>query len=144
MFGNNVGFIGRLTADPEIQTFGENRVCNFTLARNRPPKKDGEAVCDFINFVAWNNQADKLVNFFKKGHRVGVQGRIQSNSFEDKTGVKRTSTNVMVESIEFIESKDFNGSSTDKAASKAAPQTKQVDDKFAELEDIEDDGGLPF
>lgn len=104
---NKVVFIGRLTKDAELKTVGDNIVCNFTLARNRSYQKDKDhPEADFIDCVAWNKTAELLSKYFNKGDRVGIIGSLQTHTYEDKDGGKRKVTNVLVESLEFIETKN--------------------------------------
>ena len=92
---------GRLTADPEIQTVGESRMCKFTIACDRPKRKGKEkAEVDFFNCTAWNRNADVIVDWFGKGDMVTLVGAVHINRFE-KDGQKRSSTEVKVEEIHF-------------------------------------------
>ena len=105
MLGNNVTFLGRLTHDIELKNAGEINVTNFVLARNRPKRDDKEQEADFVRFVAFGKLAETIVKYFKKGDRMGVSGRLQVRSYDDKDGNKRSITEVIVDSIEFIETK---------------------------------------
>ena len=92
---------GRLTADPEIKTVGENRLCKFTIACDRPKRKGEEkAQTDFFDCTAWNRNADVVVDWFGKGDMVTLVGAVHINRYE-KDGQKRTSTEVHVEEIHF-------------------------------------------
>lgn len=103
---NKVVFIGRLTKEAELQTVGDNTVCNFTLARNRGYQKDKDhPEADFIDCVAWNKTAEILSKYFSKGDRVGIVGSLQTRTYEDKDGSKRKTTKILVETLEFIETK---------------------------------------
>ena len=106
MFENSVHLMGRLTADPELKTFGDGVVvCNFTVAINRPVAKGEHPEADFVRCVAWRQTAELLEKYFGKGDRVGIEGRIQVRNYETKDGEKRTATEVQVERIAFIEKK---------------------------------------
>lgn len=106
MFENSVHLMGRLTADPELKTFGDGAVvCNFTVAINRPVAKGEHPEADFVRCVAWRQTAEFLEKYFGKGDRVGIEGRIQVRNYETKDGEKRTATEVQVERIAFIEKK---------------------------------------
>ena len=106
MFENSVHLMGRLTADPELKTFGDGAVvCNFTVAINRPVAKGEHPEADFVRCVAWRQTAELLEKYFGKGDRVGIEGRIQVRNYETKDGEKRTATEVQVERIAFIEKK---------------------------------------
>lgn len=134
MFGNNVHFLGRLTDDVEVKTAGETTVANFTLARNRMKSKDKEqSEADFVRFVAWGKMAETISTYFKKGERMGVEGRLQVRNYEDKDGNKRTATEVVVESIEFIETK---GTKSENTATPAENNTsKQAVQETTDSED---------
>ena len=82
---------GRLTADPEIKTIGENRLCKFTIACERPKRKGEEtAETDFFPCTAWNRNADVIVDWFGKGDMVTLVGTVHINRYE-KDGQKRIS-----------------------------------------------------
>ena len=92
---------GRLTADPKMQTVGENHCCKFSIACNRRKRKDAEnAEVDFFNCVAWNRNADVIFDWFGKGDMVTIVGEVHINRYE-KDGLKRTATEVKVEEIHF-------------------------------------------
>ena len=107
MIGNSVTFIGRLTHDPELRSAGETSVCNFTLARNRPSRKDStENISDFIDFVAWGKTAELIVQRFKKGNVLAVSGSLRTHTYtkEQESGnpinIKRTEV--------FVDNVDYN------------------------------------
>ena len=88
-FLNRVILTGRLTADPELKyTENEIPVTRFRVATQRPPKKNGEKVADFINVVTWNGQAKATAEYLKKGQMVAIDGRLQVSSYE-KNGNKQ-------------------------------------------------------
>lgn len=102
---NKVILVGRITKDPEVKMLNsESAVCNFTLACNRSfTKENGEREADFINCVVWRKQAENLGRYVKKGQLIGVEGRIQTRSFEQE-GQKKYVTEVYCEQITFLES----------------------------------------
>lgn len=103
---NNVVLVGRLTADPELKEVGENKVVNFTIAVQRTFKnEEGEYTADFIQCNAWNNIAENMKEYCKKGDMIGVKGMLQSSSYEDKEGNKRYKTDVKVEKVTFLSTK---------------------------------------
>ncbi|MGP4074179.1 single-stranded DNA-binding protein [Piscibacillus sp. B03] len=110
---NKVVLVGRLTRDPELRyTPNGVAVANFTIAVNRPfSNQNGKREADFINCVAWRRQAENLANFMKKGSMVGVDGRIQTRSFEGQDGKRNFVTEVMAEQVQFLEGKTSNESS---------------------------------
>ena len=104
---NQVVLVGRLTDDPEIVT-KENgkKVSAVTLAVQRSFKNsDGLYECDFIRCVLWNAIASRTCEFCHKGDVVGIKGRIQSSSYEDKDGIKKYVTEVIAEKVTFLSSK---------------------------------------
>ena len=108
---NNVVLIGRITRDPELRTTasGQNTV-SFSLAVERNFKdQNGETQADFINCVAWRNQADFIANYIKKGFLISVQGRIQVRNYLDQAGQTRYVTEVVVENVSNLQPKDSQG-----------------------------------
>lgn len=103
---NLVVLTGRLTRDPELK-YGQSgkAYSRFSLAVDRPFSK-GEA--DFINCVAFGKTAELVGEYLRKGRKVGVNGKLQMSRYE-VNGEKRTSYDVLVDSIEFLESKNSSG-----------------------------------
>ena len=85
---NSVVLIGRLTRDPEVRYAAGSQmaVCAFSVAIDRPPRKDGEKQTDFPRVTCFGKQAENCERFLAKGRLVGVQGRIQTGSYKDKDG----------------------------------------------------------
>lgn len=104
---NRVVLVGRLTRDPDLRyTPTGVAVANFTLAINRPfTNQDGNREADFINCVVWRRPAENLANYMKKGNQVGVDGRLQSRSYEGQDGKTVYVTEVVADSVQFLESK---------------------------------------
>ena len=104
---NRVVLVGRLVADPELRyTPNGVAVSNFTLAVNRPfTNEQGEREADFIKCVIWRKPAENLANYQKKGNLIGVDGRIQTRSYDGKDGKRVYITEVVAESVQFLESK---------------------------------------
>jgi len=104
---NRVVLVGRLTRDPDLRyTPNGVAVANFTIAINRPFKnQQGENEADFINCVVWRKTAENLANYMKKGSQIGVDGRVQSRSYEGQDGKRVFVTEVMAENIQFLESR---------------------------------------
>jgi single-strand DNA-binding protein len=105
---NKAILIGRLTRDPELkttQTAGA-ALCNFTIAVDRRFQKQGEEKqADFINCVAWRTTAEFITKYFRKGSKIVVVGSIQTRKYEDKDGRMVYVTEVVVDEVEFAESK---------------------------------------
>ncbi len=104
---NEVILVGRLVADPEMKSTQSGiAVVSFTVAVNRSYKNaSGGYDADFINCVAWRNQAEFLSKYFGKGDKIGIIGSIQTRSYEDRAGMKRYATEVVADKIRFIDSK---------------------------------------
>ncbi|MBM4761713.1 single-stranded DNA-binding protein [Bacillus sp. B15-48] len=107
---NRVILVGRLTKDPELRyTPNGVAVASFTLAVNRTfTNQQGEREADFINCVIWRRAAENVANFLKKGSLAGVDGRIQTRSYEGQDGKRVYVTEVMAESVQFLEPKSQN------------------------------------
>lgn len=109
---NKIVIIGRLTRDPELRTTQSGTaVANFTVACERDyAGKDGNKETDFIPVIVWKGQAETCDKYLSKGRLVGVEGRLQIRSYEDKKGVKRTIAEIVAGSVQFLSSKnDGNG-----------------------------------
>lgn len=104
---NNVVLVGRLTKDPELKyTQSGIASCRFTLAANRPFKNAaGEQEADFINCVTWRKTAENTANFLRKGSLAGIEGRIQTSNFEGKDGNRVFMTEIVADSVQFLEPK---------------------------------------
>lgn len=123
---NTVVLSGRLTKDAELRyTQSGNAVANFTLAVNRKFKSEGQPEADFINCVIWNKSAETLVNHTGKGSLIGVEGNIQTRSYEDSEGKMRYVTEVYVASFTFLESKK-----EEEESKKPAPAKKPYSPKY--------------
>ncbi|WP_141009513.1 single-stranded DNA-binding protein, partial [Listeria monocytogenes] len=103
---NRVVLVGRLTKDPDLRyTPAGVAVATFTLAVNRTfTNQQGEREADFINCVVWRKPAENVANFLKKGSMAGVDGRVQTRNYEDKDGKRVYVTEIVAESVQFLES----------------------------------------
>lgn len=149
--------VGRLTRDVDLRyTPNGVAVANFTIACNRPFKtKDGEQEADFINCVVWRKAAENLANYMKKGNMIGVDGRVQTRSYEGQDGKMVYVTEVLAESIQFLESRGQQNNSGqsqqpspydyNQQSQRASQQTQQSNPFVGNGEqiDIQDDD-LPF
>ena len=104
---NRVMLIGRLTAKPELRYTGSNiPYARFSVAINRTfSNSQGQRETDFINVIIWRKQAENVCNFLDKGSLVSIEGRLQSNSYDDNDGNKRYSLDVVADNVQFLESK---------------------------------------
>lgn len=161
---NRVVLVGRLTKDPELKyTQSGIAVTRFTLAVNRTfTNAQGQREADFVNCVAWRKQAENLANYLRKGSLTGVDGRIQTSNFEGKDGNRVFMTEVLVESVQFLESRSASESRrhgqyqnqeqpqhSNNNAGNGYKQSSSTDFKSpayganAKVPDV-DDGDLPF
>ena len=108
---NRVVLVGRLTKDPELRyTPSGVAMARFTLAVNRTfSNQQGEREADFINCVVWRKQAENTANFLKKGSLAGVEGRIQTGSYEGQDGKRVYTTEVVADSVQFLEPRSSSG-----------------------------------
>lgn len=141
---NRVVLVGRLTRDPELRTTASGvSQTRFTLAVTRKvANEDGEHEADFINCVAWRGLADTIYKYFKKGKEIALEGRIQTGSYEANDGTMRYTTDVIVDNITFVGSKD-----QERDSKEDIKENKEVkEDPFSDLGDIVefDDSELPF
>lgn len=107
---NKVCLIGRCTIDPEVkQSPGGKRYTKFNIAINRPSgkNKNGEnnQTADFISCLAWEHNAEFLSKYLKKGDRVGIEGKIQTGTYNNSKGSKVYTTVVLVENITLLGAK---------------------------------------
>lgn len=110
---NRVVLVGRLTKDPELRyTPSGVAVATFTLAVNRTfTNQQGDREADFINCVIWRRPAENVANFLKKGSLAGVDGRIQTRNYEGQDGKRVYVTEVVAESVQFLEPRNANSQS---------------------------------
>lgn len=120
---NKVILLGRLANDPDVRfTQSGKQVTSFKLAVNRPKNKDGESQADFIPIVLWGKTAEVAGNYLAKGHRLLVEGRLQTRNYEADDGTKRYVTEVIGSSIEFIEKKEQSQPSQAEAMGQACEE----------------------
>ncbi|PCF80159.1 single-stranded DNA-binding protein [Staphylococcus intermedius] len=139
---NRVVLVGRLTKDPDfITTPSGVSVATFTLAVNRTfTNAQGEREADFINCVVFRKQAENVNNFLFKGSLAGVDGRLQSRSYENKEGNRVFVTEVVCDSVQFLEPKNNNQSNNQPKQQRG--QAPAQDNPFTNTDD--DLSDLPF
>lgn len=149
---NTVVLVGRLTKDPELTyTPSGVAVTRFTIAVNRPfSNQQGQREADFVNCVVWRKPAENLANYMRKGNLIGVDGRIQTRNFDDKDGKRVFVTEVVANSVSFLESnrnqqntQQNNQQNNQQSNQQSAPQDNTQPDYSGEPMDISDDD-LPF
>ncbi|MGG7144912.1 single-stranded DNA-binding protein [Clostridium nigeriense] len=125
---NKVVLIGRLTKDPDLNFAAGTgtAVCRFSLAVTRPFKKDET---DFINCIAFGKTGETIAQYLTKGRQVAIAGRIQTGSYDAKDGTKRYTTDVVVDSFEFIGSSNNQGGQSNNMGFEEDMQQVDYDDE---------------
>lgn len=137
---NKVFLCGRMVRDAEVrysQGDKPSAIARFSLAVDRRFKRDGEDTADFINCVAFGRTGEFLERFGKKGTKFIVEGRIQTGSYTNKDGQKVYTTDVVVENVEFAESKGLGD------VQEQPTPAPSNGDGFMNLSDLSDEE-LPF
>lgn len=130
---NKAFLIGRLTRDPELRYSSSNAaIANFSIAIDRQyTNGQGQRETDFINIVAFQKQAENIKKYVGKGSLVAVDGRIQTRNYEDKDGKRVYVTEVIVDSIDFLQSR--KDESKQKTTETENTKQKLSDDVFSEF-----------
>lgn len=135
---NKVLLVGRFTKDPEIKYANSGlTIASFNVAVDRKYKKEGEQSADFISCKAFGKTAEFIEKYFHKGMKIGIEGRIQTGSYQKDDGTKVYTTDVVCDGVEFVESKSSDGNTP-----KAKQEEQQADD-FVNVPDGIDEE-LPF
>ncbi len=132
---NKVWLIGNLTKDPELsETPNGLAVCKFSIAVSRDySNSEGTRETDFFNITVWRGRAESCGKYLRKGSKVSVVGSLQTRSYEDKDGIKRSVTDVVANEVEFL-----------------TPKNAQADDEIAPVRrerpvlEALNDNELPF
>ena len=150
---NVVAIMGRLVADPELRTTTQgNSVCSFRIACDRSYVQQGqERQADFIDIVAWRQQAEFVSKYFQRGSLIAVEGSLQTRQYQDKNGNKRTAVEVVANNISFAGAKRQDGQSAPSYEQQTISHVQQAKaqsgfaqggaDDFAVISDNDD---LPF
>ena len=155
---NIVAIMGRLVADPELRTTTQgNSVCSFRIACDRSYVRQGqERQADFIDIVAWRQQADFVSKYFKKGNMIAVEGSLQTRQYQDKNGNNRTAVEVVANNISFAGAKTADkpaAASYDQqtrnyvqqaTAAQGAPHPAYTQGSMDDFAVISDNDDLPF
>ncbi len=147
---NKVILAGRIVADPELkQTQSGTNVVSIRIAvnrgfRSRDAQQQNEA--DFFNVTAWQNTAEFIAKYFRKGSAICICGRIQNRSWVDQNGQKRYSTDIIAEEANFVESRGAQDSASGGYGdSYAAPAySTPAASSAPKFEEIKTDDDLPF
>ncbi len=143
---NKVILIGRLTRDPELRYTGNNTpVATFSLAVNRQfTNQNGEREADFINCIVWRKLAETVKNYLSQGSQVAVEGRIQTRRYQNDKGENKYITEILVENIEFLESKNKGKEKVANEKIETASSLKSEISNSQEEFAYTDEEGLPF
>lgn len=137
---NSVQLTGRLTRDPEVRyTDGGLSIARFTLAVNRRFKQENGPSADFIQCKAFGKTAEFIEKYFSKGRKMDLNGRIQTGSYQNQDGATVYTTEVIVENVEFGESRSASGNGSNNGNQMPVPG----DDGFMNIPDGLDEE-LPF
>ncbi len=144
---NKVIMMGRLTRDPEVRYGGANNtaIAKFSLAVDRRFKRDGQPDADFFNCTAFGKTGEFVEKYLRKGTKVVIDGELQNNNYE-KDGVKHYSDQIIINQIEFAESKSASQSNGGFVPSDGGQQLPPSDagDDFMNIPEISGDDKVPF
>nr|DAM91353.1 MAG TPA: Single strand binding protein [Caudoviricetes sp.] len=155
---NVVAIMGRLVADPELRTTTQgNSVCSFRIACDRSYVQQGqERQADFIDIVAWRQQADFVSKYFQKGSMIAIDGSLQTRQYQDKNGNNRTAVEVVANNISFAGAKRQDSQNVPSyeqqtknhvqqaKAAQDAPQPAYTQGSMDDFAVINDNDDLPF
>lgn len=150
---NVVAMVGRLVADPELRTTsGGTEVATFRIAVDRPFSKDANAQkADFFTVVAWANTALFVSRYFSKGSPIAIQGKLQSRTYEDRNGEKKTAVEIVANEVKFCGGKNENSSTNNSTAQNSSTDTSTArgfstasPSDFEEIDIDDEDYGPPF
>ncbi len=139
---NRTILVGRLTANPELRTTPNGiATTRITVAINRMPNANGERIADFINVVVWRRQAENVAKYCTKGSLVGVEGRLQSRSYDSQDGTRRYVTEVIADNITFLGSR--NSSSNASTVPSESEMNSSTDNTSSAFMNVQEDN-IPF
>lgn len=148
---NAIAIVGRLVADPELRTTTQGHsVCSFRIACDRNYVQQGQQrQADFIDIVAWRQQADFVSKYFQKGSMIAVEGSLQTRQYQDKNGNSRTAVEVVANNISFAGAKRQDGQSAPSyeqqtKAAQNVPQPTYTQGSMDDFAVINDNDDLPF
>lgn len=136
---NSIIIMGRLTRDPELNKTNTGvSVTRVTLAVDRDYAPQGqEKQTDFIDCVAWNKTAEFIAKYFRKGSMAVASGRLQLRDWTDNNGIKHRAVEIIADKVYFGETKRSDGS-------EARPYSAPGADAYADYDELDEDGELPF
>ncbi|MDR3238423.1 MAG: single-stranded DNA-binding protein [Spirochaetia bacterium] len=141
---NRVFMIGRLVRDPELRyTAGGTAVASFSIANNRSYTSNNEKKeqASFFNCVAWGKLGELIVQYCKKGNRIGIEGRLQQRSWDDQNGNKRSTVEVITDNIQFLSPRESSSGGDApqidiNASYQDVPQPQEIDNNPFSDDDI--------
>ncbi|HPB81076.1 MAG TPA: single-stranded DNA-binding protein [Spirochaetota bacterium] len=140
---NRVILIGRMVKDPELRyTQSGSSVANFSIANNRiyTVSGDRKEYTSFFNCIAWGKLGEAIAQYCKKGQRIGIEGRLQQRTWDDQSGNKRSTVEVVVENFQFLTPKPGQEMSS---AELSAPSPEHEDISYSNDNPFSDDD-IPF
>lgn len=144
---NKVMLMGRLTRDPEVrysQGVNQTAIARFSLAVDRRIKREGQPTADFFNCTAFGKQAEFIERYLHKGTKILISGRVENEEYTNKDGQQVRSTKIMIEEIEFAESRsDGNNAGNNAGNDQPAASGAGGSDGFMNIPDGIDEE-LPF
>lgn len=142
---NKVFLMGRLTRDPEVryaQGANQTAIANFSLAVDRRWKREGEPDADFFNCTVFGKQAAFVEKYLRQGIKIVISGRIQNNNYTNKEGVKVYAVQILVDEIDFAESRSASAGSTVGDGGRPSP-AQAASESFMSITQEEEEK-LPF
>lgn len=142
---NRVVLVGRLTKDPELRKSATGTSFNsFTVAIDNYVKPGAEKTTSFINCTSFGNTAENMAKYTRKGSLIALEGRLQQRTYENKEGKKVSTTEVLVDNVQFLESKGGASSETRQTENAQFKPDAPVDESknLASIDIADDD--LPF
>lgn len=146
---NKVILIGNLANDPELRTTQSGiSNCTFRLAVQRKyANQQGQREADFLNIVCWRQTAELCARYLAKGRKVGIEGTLQTRSYDAQDGSKRYVTEVIAESVEFLSARDDGanngGNNTNQKRAQQNAPAQQAPTNHDDFQEVDDDD-LPF
>ncbi|HON78504.1 MAG TPA: single-stranded DNA-binding protein [Spirochaetota bacterium] len=140
---NRVILIGRMVKDPELRyTQSGSSVANFSIANNRiyTVSGDRKEYTSFFNCIAWGKLGEAIAQYCKKGQRIGIEGRLQQRTWDDQSGNKRSTVEVVVENFQFLTPKQGQDMASPEMS---APSPEPEDISYAHDNPFSDDD-IPF
>ena len=147
---NKVILLGRLTRDPEVRYTQSDEplaVCRFGIAVDRPYRRNANAndpTADFFNCTMFGKRGETISQYFRKGNKICVSGRLQNNEWTDNQGNRRINTDIIVDDFDFVESKSERSASGAAPVQSPSQSPAGSNDGFYTVDNGANDEDLPF